>query len=355
MTLQEIIVMASFSFGVLGLLSFALLVILYTRQERRQRRARKNTDTDKADLTILFQTMRDVVGQQKELARQFNTDLESKLNAVKQILAQSLEKNKRLYEMQQGLAVELEEAKAHVRAVQQQMTQLRNSTIPPHRAGPGAERPPLGPAAVSAPKPPPPAQDVFPPQSNTREGAPPLGFVVPPEPAPAQAAPRLEVRPAFPTPPIPRTESAATMRPAVPEKRPAPGELRVTVDEPLAGTGLTKAEFQPWVGAELGYLPAEPEEEPPVPEAPEDPEASRRAFRVLLNMPPAPSAASAAPPTDTPLPAPGGNGSATLAPMQQRVLEYSNAGMSVVQISRELGIGKGEVRLMLSLARQKGS
>ncbi|MCC6145782.1 MAG: DUF742 domain-containing protein, partial [Candidatus Hydrogenedentes bacterium] len=49
----------------------------------------------------------------------------------------------------------------------------------------------------------------------------------------------------------------------------------------------------------------------------------------------------------------GGNGAAAgLSPMQKRVLDYCNAGMSVADIARELGIGKGEVRLMLSLARQ---
>ena len=42
-------------------------------------------------------------------------------------------------------------------------------------------------------------------------------------------------------------------------------------------------------------------------------------------------------------------------PLQQRVLEYSEAGMGVAEIARELGIGKGEVRLMLSLAKQKGA
>ena len=54
---------------------------------------------------------------------------------------------------------------------------------------------------------------------------------------------------------------------------------------------------------------------------------------------------------------PGGNGAATpppaAVPLQQRVLEYSQAGMGVAEIARELGIGKGEVRLMLSLAKQK--
>ena len=37
--------------------------------------------------------------------------------------------------------------------------------------------------------------------------------------------------------------------------------------------------------------------------------------------------------------------------LQQRIVEYSQAGMAVSDIARELGIGKGEVRLMLSLAK----
>ncbi len=49
----------------------------------------------------------------------------------------------------------------------------------------------------------------------------------------------------------------------------------------------------------------------------------------------------------------GNNGAGGLGPIQQRVLEYKEAGMTEAQIAKELGIGKGEVRLMLSLARQE--
>ena len=37
--------------------------------------------------------------------------------------------------------------------------------------------------------------------------------------------------------------------------------------------------------------------------------------------------------------------------VQSRVYEYNDAGMSVAQISKAIGIGKGEVRLILSLRK----
>src|SRR5690606_34052701 len=83
---------------------------------------------------------------------------------------------------------------------------------------------------------------------------------------------------------------------------------------------------------------------------------ARAAFRSLLDMQhEAPHAVPEAPrPGITPAPAPAGhageaNGQRKLTPLQRRVHEYADAGMSVPQIARELGIGKGEVRLILSL------
>lgn len=72
-----------------------------------------------------------------------------------------------------------------------------------------------------------------------------------------------------------------------------------------------------------------------VPEAPKDPERARAAFRALLSM----SEESTE----------GGNGRRKAEALNARVHEYHEAGMSVPQIAHELGIGKGEVRLMLSL------
>lgn len=94
----------------------------------------------------------------------------------------------------------------------------------------------------------------------------------------------------------------------------------------------------------------------PAPEGPEDAEAARDAFRKLLNLD------LSGPPLSEPLPPlasnsgkTGSNGHRAVTPLQKRVYEYSDAGMSVQQIARELGIGKGEIRLMLSLRAEKDS
>jgi hypothetical protein len=47
-----------------------------------------------------------------------------------------------------------------------------------------------------------------------------------------------------------------------------------------------------------------------------------------------------------------GNGKTHFPPVHARVYDYSDAGMSVAQIASELGMGKGEVRLILSLRKE---
>jgi hypothetical protein len=152
----------------------------------------------------------------------------------------------------------------------------------------------------------------------------------------------------------------------------------------LADTGVTKSPFTAWIAEDLlgsnGSTPSTPpatspstkgpltarnpaplDEEDPEPQAPGNGEAAREAFRALLNMPM--NSGAGLPPLEMPgqirgvtAPAHGHEinvGDFQLsASLQQRVLEYSEAGMTVAEVSRELGIGKGEVRLMLSLARQ---
>jgi len=133
----------------------------------------------------------------------------------------------------------------------------------------------------------------------------------------------------------------------------------------LAETGVTKAPFTSWIADDLldRERPAKQPETPqpkrpdPADQGPSNGDAAREAFRALLNMP-APER-EAAPLDVVPgeLPTSGMNTAPEASPMspplQQRVLEYSEAGMTVAQVSRELGIGKGEVRLMLSLAKQQ--
>jgi hypothetical protein len=110
--------------------------------------------------------------------------------------------------------------------------------------------------------------------------------------------------------------------------------------EPLRSIPEPKAEAEnnlidQWVGLDIGAQEEEDwsEEELSYPE--EDAESGRDAFRSLLNMQ-SPDDAESSESSITP-------------PIQQRVYEYADEGMRVPEISRALGIGKGEVRLILSL------
>lgn len=289
-------------------LMFLLLSAWYWRAERRRQYRQAQTKADIADIMILFQTMRDVISQQKSLARDFNQELDRKMSLVKEVLAKSLEKNEKLYERQQELQTQIEELKAQIESAQRQTGYLRQGPAP-------APKPPAPPSPTPSP---------------------------PARPAPAPAAPVVEVTNIVPTVP--------------PQPRLAPAE-----EERLAKTGLTDAPFSVWFGLDFDAAAApapveEEENEAPAPRTPEDAEAARNAFRALLNMPagqsPPPGAAPAPIAAQNPLRP--SNGTPAPVPLQQRVLEYSEAGMGVAEIARELGIGKGEVRLMLSLAKQKG-
>ena len=107
-----------------------------------------------------------------------------------------------------------------------------------------------------------------------------------------------------------------------------------------------------WTGLDFGESDSDAGEDAydrsaPEPVAPEDAEAARDAFRTLLNLnapeDPAATADQAA-----------GNGRDHMNTIEQLVYEYSDAGMRVPDIARELGIGKGEVRLIQSLRKKKG-
>ena len=104
-----------------------------------------------------------------------------------------------------------------------------------------------------------------------------------------------------------------------------------------------------WVG--LDFVARDPEAEAAqvaeaAPESPRDPELARQAFRELLKMDAGGAGPSASPAVDDPR---AGNGRQKADSLKQRVYDYSDAGMSVGEIARELGVGKGEIRLILSL------
>lgn len=162
--------------------------------------------------------------------------------------------------------------------------------------------------------------------------------------APSPAAPanvrRLSAyAPAHPEPPAPKEH-----------ERPALRVLAMPRGPDTAGDALDS-----WVG--LDFAGDEPDplgfEVPDTePEAPHDADAARSAFRALLDLAPERDVErdtlAAAPPmtrADRARPAP---------PLHMRVYEYNDAGMSVAEIAQELGIGKGEVRLIISLRNRNG-
>ncbi len=293
-TLQYIIIAT----GGVAFVCFVFFLSFYWRNEKRESVRLKQTRTDIADMTILFQTMRDIIKQQKELARDFNHKLDTKMSMVKQVLAQGIDRNKELYEKQQALTQQLEESQQQLQSLQRQIIHLRE-------VGEVAPRP------VREPVP------------ETR--------VQPPQPVQTAPPPR-PVAPPRPTPPVEFV-------------RPEPGHL--------------PAAFADWADFDLepeALAPILEEEAVHAPEAPGDAQAARNAFRALLDLDPHPAYRPLDASAEKPLPsAAGGNGGAAqkLTPLQRRVLEYHEAGMGVTEIAQELGVGKGEVRLMLNLIRQK--
>lgn len=139
------------------------------------------------------------------------------------------------------------------------------------------------------------------------------------------------------------THSAAAATPIKPVTPPEPDEIVVPEDDLI----------EHWTGLDFGEAEEEDEddssyeEQVPEPVAPEDAEAAREAFRTLLNLNPPDAEVPAAP-------AAGGNGRDHMNSIEQLVYEYSDAGMRVPDIARELGIGKGEVRLIQSLRKKRG-
>lgn len=270
----------------LAFFALVLLVLLaWFRERQATRPPRRDPNADFTNMTILFQTMRDLLEQQKDLARKLQKNLDAKLALIRKELSES--------------RAELEE--------------MRRTALHMRRA-------------MSAMK----SEDA---------GAP--WYVAPPSgevPAEAEASSNTV---AFPG----RTEGRKT----------ADHPSLHVLPKPAAASPDAEAEEE-WVGLDFGGIEPDPlsldvPDEPP--EEPGDPEAARAAFRALLDMEGAARTApgATAQPSVSPRQPARGNGR---TPLQRRVYEYCDAGMTVPQISKELGIGKGEVRLILSLRAGKG-
>ena len=262
---------------------FFLLFILVSARARKNRMPVRDPKQDHANTMILFQSMRDLLRAQKDLARQLNRSIDKKVGVIREAVGKAVEEQKQLREAQRELADLLQDTKKDLASMQTQITVLKEHTS---------------------------------------------GEAYIPKPAATVAIPE-------------------TVDPA-------------EVDEPLRALADTEGDpekdvLDSWAGVDFGPQPVEKPYKVPdqPPEAPEDAEAAREAFRRLLDM--GPKIEETPPPQPVASTAPrGGNGRPKITPLQARVYEYCDAGMSAADISRELGIGKGEVRLIMGLRKDRG-
>ncbi len=292
-----------------GVVFFCSLVagFFYIYSKRSSGAPSRATQGDLANMMILLQTMRDLLNQQKELARQLNESLDKKVAFIKDTVDTAMRDLDTLRGEIGSVAHTLPKIQASVAHVQEQADAIEQAL----------QKPATG------------------------------------------AVPRASSRPVAPAPAAnaPRQAPKETPAPETPKPNPAPKpaispELQV-LTRPAPSPDL----LDNWVGLDIGGTSLEPSlfdapDEPPT--EPENPEAAREAFRALLNMQAQNSDKNLKPSEAAPsFSASGGNGKGKLSPLQARVYEYRDAGMSISEIANEIGIGKGEVRLILSIRKDR--
>jgi len=264
----------------LSLLSIAAILKKAGAAGRNQPIPPRNPKADLPNMMILLQTMRDLLREQQELARQLNESLDKKVAYIKRTVDAALEQLDLLRNTERDMAMRLANAQADLESVQKQ-TGYANQPLENGEEGNEPSEHPSNRVPVECEK----------------------------DPLNALAPPRS-----------------------------------------IGGEDST----DDWVGLDFAGDEPDPNsvETPEIaPESPEEVAAARQAFRALLNMDaPRRSGAQAHEGGSSR----NGNGQGQPSPVHGRVYDYSDAGMSVADISRELGIGKGEIRLILSLRKDKG-
>lgn len=281
--------------GASAFLGAGALFFVYQKRQREIGVVSKRDDL--ASMMILLQTMRDLLEQQKGFARELNKALDTRVEFIKQTV---------------------ESARSEMLAMRESVKQINDDVDRiKQEAAKLAAQPPPQPQPVSQ------EQPVRKAPANVRQ----LSAYTPP-PIEQPAPPKEQERPALRVLAMPR-------------------EPEVAGDAIDSWTGLDFAGDEP---EPLGF--EVPEDEP---EVPHDADAARSAFRALLDLAPEEAVERniVVPMPRSKTPATSGNGR-PVPPIHARVYEYNDAGMNVAQIAQELGIGKGEVRLILSLRKGKG-
>lgn len=275
-------------------------------------------DRGQSDLTnmmILFQTMRDILSQQKDLAREFNISIDKKVREVRALIESS-----------GSVRADLERAKREISALSAQTRkELASLERRLAQVDGGASKKTEAASEES--------EEI---EESDAEG-------VPNEEA--AAAPDLEAAPEA-VPKIEETPEAAVATAIEPE----PLDVFPSRTDDVEDEFLSKWDESSFSDEEELEEEEETEEDPIV--AAHDAVQTRDALRDLLDLQAVPQGNGGMTSSSEVLNS-AGNGGRYLTPIQKRVYEYSDAGMRVPEIARELGVGKGEIRLILSLRRDR--
>jgi len=270
---------------------------------------------DLTNMMILFQTMRDTVEQQKSLARRFNRTIDAKVQEIRALTESTAGLDDRVQTMEAELDQVLVQAREELNSMRRRWEYLQEQI-------PTGSESTTGLAA-----------------GDTKSEC---------------AEPDTEIEAsgkAHDSPPAPQPEAQPEKKSESSNGHPTGQPLRVL---PTRTEAPSAEPLDSWTGLDFGSSDYDDEDDYDDPPAemeltePEEPEAARDAFRMLLNMDSPTMDPNPPIRVDDEIP-----DTSSVTPVQQRIYEYSDAGMRVPEIARELGVGKGEVRLILSLRKDK--
>jgi hypothetical protein len=294
--------------GLVGIVvsCFGAMVYFLARELRAGGMTPAHTQSDLTNMMILFQTMRDILTQQKDLAREFNISIDKKVNEVRKLIQSTGDVRSDLERTKRELAALATQTRKDLSTLERRLQGVDNRTAA--AAGDTLAAPETGPVTGEA---------------GDDEAA---------DEDPDAAETPLEV---------------------IPDPGPEKGDLDFidrwrAVAAAAVEIGDDDAEADPFADENEngnGHGDALTEEEV---------EDTRAAYRDLLSLQPAGPARMRGP-SSSEIVGAGRDGvvGQYLTPIQKRVYEYSDAGMRVPEIARELGVGKGEVRLILSLRQDR--
>jgi hypothetical protein len=293
MTGNELYFLLIIGLVVIVLGCFCALVYFLWRELRVGGAPPAHTQSDLTNMMILFQTMRDILTQQKDLAREFNISIDRKVNEVRRLIQSTGDVRSDLERTKRELAALATRTRNDLSALERRLQGVDHST-----------------------------------ESVLEE-----------EPAPEES-----------DDPEPMLRHEAPLE-IIPEEEPADEpdlidrwRFTETIEEV---DGIEIEEDVDYEGDDSGNGHD-------VELTDDEVRETRAAYRDLLNLQPSGTSSLRGPTSSDVLDAGGeSNGGHYLTPIQKRVYEYSDAGMRVPEIARELGVGKGEVRLILSLRQDR--